>query len=483
MSEAFFFSNSTANNSTIFSKNAIIRNIENYCLTVYHFDSFHRLIFIGGIMSTLNPQALDLNLVIKTQSPAVYELLSEKGKAIYFPKMGILAQGNAAKGKEINATIGTAYEDDGKPMILPSIAGKLLLDAKDAFPYAPSDGLKDLREKWLEMTHAKNPGLAKTDISLPVVTCGVTHGLSIAGYLFADAADKVIVSDLYWENYDLVYTNAYGAQLQFFNLFKNGLFDVASFKQEINTGPVGKKIIILNFPNNPSGYTPTKAAGKAIIQALKETAEVGNKLAVILDDSYFGLFFEKDTMVESLFAELSHLHENLLAIKVDGITKEEYAWGFRVGFIAFGIRNGTPELYKALEEKTTGAIRGNISNASHPSQSLFLSSLKTPSHQVEKEKNRAKIYERYNRVKAVLGSHSEYKKYFEALPFNSGYFMCVRLKGLNADKVWETLLNKYSTGVICYSEKKLFRIAFASTPTHQIEKLFDNIYLACQDCQ
>jgi aspartate/methionine/tyrosine aminotransferase len=155
------------------------------------------LIMTGGCMSSINPQAAELNRVIKAQSPTVYELLSEKGKAIYFPKMGILAQGNAAKGKEINATIGTAYEDDGKPMILPSIAGKLLLDTKDAFPYAPSDGLKTLREKWLEMVRQKNPGLGKTEISLPIVSCGVTHGLSIVGYLLAGAGDEVIVSDLY----------------------------------------------------------------------------------------------------------------------------------------------------------------------------------------------------------------------------------------------------------------------------------------------
>jgi aspartate/methionine/tyrosine aminotransferase len=352
-------------------------------------------------MSTLNPQAVELNNLIKSQSPTVYELLSRRGKAIYFPKMGILAQGNAAKGKEINATIGTAYEDDGKPMILPSISSRLLLDTRDAFPYAPSDGLKTLREKWLELTLAKNPGLAKYCTSLPVVTCGVTHGLSMVGYLFTDATDKVIVSDLYWENYDLVYTNAYGAKLQSFNLFKNGFFDIVSLKSCINTDQIGKKIIVLNFPNNPSGYTPTKTAGKAIVQALKESAEAGNKLAVILDDSYFGLFFEEDTLKQSLFAELSQIHPNILAIKVDGITKEEYAWGFRVGFITYGTEGGKPELYKALEEKTTGAIRGNISNSSHPSQSLFLSSLKSDYHQAEKENNRAKIYERIRNTSSL----------------------------------------------------------------------------------
>jgi aspartate/methionine/tyrosine aminotransferase len=433
-------------------------------------------------MSTLNQQAVALNSIIQKQSPAIYNLLSPRGKAIYFPKMGILAQGNAAKGKEITATVGTAYEDDGKPMILPSLADKLLLDAAEAFPYAPSDGLKALREKWLELTRLKNPSLRDKIIGLPVVTCGVTHGLSIAGYLFADAADKVIVSDLYWENYDLVYTNAYGAELEFFNFFKDGLFDIESFDKVINQGKPGKKIVVLNFPNNPSGYTPTREAGMAIIRSLKRAAEAGHQLVVITDDSYFSLFFEAETLQESLFAELCNLHENLLAVKVDGITKEEYAWGFRVGFITYGILNGTPELYKALEDKTAGAIRGNISNSSHPSQSLFLSSLKSAQHQIEKDQNKAKINLRYRKVREVLKAHPEYLQYFKALPFNSGYFMCVQLNNLDADKVWATLLERYSTGVICYSEKQLFRIAFASTPTPQIEKLFDNIYRACRDC-
>ena len=285
------------------------------------------------------------------------------------------------------------------------------------------------------------------------MTCGVTNALSIAGYLFVEEADSIILSDLYWENYDLVFTNAYGAEFKFFNFFKNEVFDIDSFRETVKAGPPGKKIVVLNFPNNPSGYTPTQAAGEEIIAVLKQAAEAGNHLLVILDDSYFGLFFEDDTFTESLFAQLAQAHSNLLAVKVDGITKEEYAWGFRVGFITFGIKNGSQALYKALEEKTAGAIRGNISNACHPSQSLILNALKSGTYNQEKERNKAKLKERYLKVKDVLRNHPEYAAYFEALPFNSGYFMCVKLKHLNADKVWKILLDKYSTGVICYGEK------------------------------
>ena len=433
-------------------------------------------------MVLINPQAEELNDIIKTHNPTVYELLSAKGKAIYFPRKGILAQGAAAKDKEINETIGTAYEDDSKPMVLPSIARNLVLDAKDAFPYAPSEGIKPLRDNWQELIRAKNPSLSQAGISLPVVACGVTNGLSMVGYMFTGERDKVIVADLYWENYDLVFTSAYGTKLTFFNFFKDRQFDINSFRKTVNSGSPGKRVVLLNFPNNPSGYTPTKAAGKDIINVLNEAARAGNKLVVILDDSYFGLGFEEDICTESLFAELAGCHENLLAIKVDGITKEEYAWGLRVGFVTFGIKNGSKELYKALEDKIAGAIRGNISNSSHPAQSVFLAALKSGEHQKEKEVNKQKIRERYLKVKEVLRFHPEYEKYFEALPFNSGYFMCVRLKELDPDKVWERLLNKYSTGVVCYSEKSLLRIAFASTPTDKIDKLFANIYAACQDC-
>jgi len=433
-------------------------------------------------MPALNPQAEESNRIIKANNPVVYELLSKKGRAIYFPAKGILAQGMAARGKEINGTIGTAYEDNGDPMVLPSLAKGFELNPKDAFPYAPSEGTRPLRDKWKELIRKKNPSLGSREISTPVVSCGVTNALSTIGYMFVEEGDEIIIADLYWENYDLVFGNAFGAAFKFFNFFKNRLFDLDSFQQAIMTRPAGKKIVLLNFPNNPSGYNPTKKMGQAIIDALKASAEAGNRLLVMLDDSYFGLNYEEDIFTESLFAQLSGAHENLLAVKLDGITKEEYAWGLRVGFLTFGVKNGSKDLYKALEDKAAGVLRGNISNSSHPAQNLFLAALKSESHEKEKERNLEKIRVRYVKVKETLKAHPEYEKYYEALPFNSGYFMCVRIKNRNVDKVWETLLNKYSTGVICYSEQNLLRIAFASTPEAQIEKLFNNIYSACQDC-
>src|SRR3989339_1510750 len=107
----------------------------------------------------LNQQAIELNEIIKKNNEKVYELLSDKGKAIFFPKKGILGQSAEAKGKRIDATIGIALEDDGSPMRLKSIAKKIKLNPKDVFPYASSFGKQELREKWKEMIYHKNPSL------------------------------------------------------------------------------------------------------------------------------------------------------------------------------------------------------------------------------------------------------------------------------------------------------------------------------------
>ena len=136
--------------------------------------------------------------------------------------------------------------------------------------------------------------------------------------------------------------------------------------------------------------------------------------------------YENGIAEESIFSPLSQLHENVLAVKVDGATKEDYVWGFRVGFITYGIKGGDAELYSALEAKTAGAIRGNISNAANISQSLLLEAFSSEDYSAQKEAKYYIMQKRYDAVKEAL-TEEKYTEYFEALPFNSGYFMCVKL--------------------------------------------------------
>jgi aspartate/methionine/tyrosine aminotransferase len=428
-------------------------------------------------MSRHNPLAEGLNNDLQAGAPQVYSMLSERGKAIYFPSKGILGQTAEAKAARINATIGTAFENDGSPLTLECMEALVNIPS-DSFLYAPSFGLPKLREEWGKLLAIKNPGLKGKTFSLPVVTAALTHALSIAGYLFLDPTDEVIIPDLYWDNYELVFTETYGAKFAFYNTFVHGSFDVAAFSRALNSGPIGKKFVLLNFPNNPTGYTPTEAEAKALTAAIRKAAEAGNQIIVVLDDAYFGLVYEEGIAKESLFSLLVDLHPNVLGVKLDGATKEDYVWGFRVGFITFGFKGANAAQLKALENKAAGAVRGSISNAPNVSQAMLLKAYTDPQYAEQKKQKYQILSDRVAKIRATLKAHPEYAQSFEVMPFNSGYFMCVKPIGVDCEELRKELIANYGTGVIVLVG--LIRLAFSAVPTDLIENLFDNLHAAIQ---
>ncbi|MBO5950645.1 MAG: aminotransferase class I/II-fold pyridoxal phosphate-dependent enzyme [Fibrobacteraceae bacterium] len=420
-----------------------------------------------------NPLAESLNADLSMNGCRILDMLSSKGKAIFFPSKGILGQGAEAKGASINATIGTALEDDGSPLTLACVQSALNLP-KSSFLYSPSFGDPNLRAAWKEQILRKNPSIEGKKFSSPVVTAALTHAISCAAYLFLDEGDEVILPDLYWDNYELVFENGQNAKLKTFNTFKNGGFDTDALKEALQGE--GKKVVLLNFPNNPTGYTATEQEAETIANILKETAESGTPVVTLLDDAYFGLVYEKGVYTESLFAKLADASENLLAVKLDGPTKEDYVWGFRVGFMSFAWKDATDSQLKAMEAKAAGVVRGNISNAPSISQKILLAAYQSEDYLTQKQEKFNTLKKRYDVILDVFEKHPEYKDAFESMPFNSGYFMCVRPIGVDAEILRKELIANYSTGVIVLSG--LVRLAFSSVPTDKIPQMFENIYQA-----
>ncbi|KIH77346.1 Aspartate/methionine/tyrosine aminotransferase [Geoalkalibacter ferrihydriticus] len=432
----------------------------------------------------MNPLAAELNEMLVQHNSNVLESLSDLGKNLFFPK-GILTQSAEAKEKahKFNATIGIATEKGG-PMYLPCIHEKLsAFEPKDIYPYAPPAGRLDLRNLWRDKMLAENPSLQGKHISLPIVTNALTHGLSIVADLFMDPGDHLILPDMLWGNYNLTFATRRGAIIKKYPTFTvAGGFDVDAFKAVLRNSAEekGKAVVLLNFPNNPSGYTPTVAEGDAIIEAIFEVAESGCKIVAVTDDAYFGLFFE-DSMTESLFGKLANRHPRVLAVKLDGATKEEYVWGFRIGFITFadGHEYENAPVITALEKKTLGIIRATISNCPHPSQTFVVEALKSPKFQKQKEEKYKVMKGRALKVKKVLNS-GKFDKAWDYYPFNSGYFMCLKLKNVDAENLRVHLLDKYGVGTISIGKTDL-RIAFSCIEEKDIPELFDIIYQAVQD--
>jgi len=422
----------------------------------------------------LNTLAQELNDTLS--GTVAGSLLSDLGTRIYFPK-GIIAQSAEAKqlGKTANATIGTALMN-GKPIILDSVHKFAPeLSAAELVSYAPTAGNPELRAKWQEKLFEKNPGLVGKKISLPVVVPGLTAGISYLSDLFVDEKHPLLAADPSWDNYALVVETRRNSELHQFKMFKDNGFDIESFKNAI--AEEGKKYgsvrVILNFPQNPSGYSPTNAEAKAIIEAVKSEAEKGTKIIVWDDDAYFGLNYENDIYPQSLFAELCDIHENVLAVKIDGPTKEDFAWGFRNGFITFGGKGMTDAQYDALVKKLMGLIRSSVSCSTTPSQSMMLRALKEPKLNEEKLSYRKVLENRYKIVRAFVDSHKSEK--LAPMPFNSGYFMSFALNGIDAEQMRQKLLNEKGIGTIAIDSKTL-RVAFSSLDEDKIETVYSAIY-------
>jgi aspartate/methionine/tyrosine aminotransferase len=429
--------------------------------------------------SAMNPIAAQLNTALQQAGPHLFEMLSTIGRNLYFPR-GILSQSAEAKEKawRLNATIGIARES-GRTMRFDSVAHSLGdIRPAESLTYAPSFGIPALRKIWQRSLFEKNPSLAGKRISLPVVTSGITHAVSTFAELFLDPGEPIVLPEMMWGNYNLIFSTRRAAEVRTYPFFTPaGGLDVEALGRALREACAGRDKIslLLNFPHNPSGYTLTEAEADKVVALLLELAQAGKNVVAALDDSYFGLFYTPETLKESLFARLAGRHPRLLAVKLDGATKENFVWGLRVGFITFGaaLPGDAAAVYDALERKTAGCVRGTISNASHLGQTIVLRSMTGERFPDEKEEKYGVLAQRARKVREVLAD-PRFAAAWEPYPFNSGYFMCLRLKTVDAEALRLHLLERHGVGLIALGERNL-RVAFSCIDAADIPELFDTI--------
>ena len=431
----------------------------------------------------LNTLAQELNETLKGTCYA--DLFSTMGTRMFFPK-GIIAQSQEAKklGKRANATIGTTI-NDGHPVILPQVKEQLPgLTPEESVSYAPTAGILELRKLWKQKMVEKNPSLKDKVFSMPVVVPGLTAGISYLSDLFLSEGDTLLAGNPSWDNYALIVETRRSANLKQFPMFigdgYEGGFNLEGFKVAVEEeAKKGSVKVLLNFPQNPSGYSPTKDEAQQICKVVKEVAESGAKILVCCDDAYFGLNYEENIETQSLFAYLADIHENVLAVKIDGPTKEDYVWGMRCGFLTFGCKGFTTEQYDALVKKLMGVIRSSVSCCATPSQSIMLKAFEDPNLEEEKKHFREILEGRYRKARQAIDSKKGHPV-LSPMPFNSGYFMSLRCNGVSAEELRQKLLHEYEIGTIAIDDKTL-RVAFSSLDKRDIEKTYDAVYKVAEE--
>lgn len=412
----------------------------------------------------------EMESALAREAPALSAALSPLGRRAFFSG-DIPAQSAEARGKEINATIGQITDGRSGALGLPGLAAAFSLSPEDlsrALLYSPIEGLPEVRQRWREW---QRRGIASgIPSTLPVVTVGLSHGLSLLADLFGGEGKAVAIPDPYWGNYRQAFATRTGSRVLTAPAYRNGRFNPFAIAEALDGLPEGEPAVaFLNIPSNPGGYSPTVEERRQLKDSLLEVA--GKRpLVVICDDAYAGLVFEPEIPQESLFWDLAAAHPNLIPVKVDGATKEFSFFGGRVGFLTFALDPGS-ETARILENKLKMLVRATIGSPVSASQVILLQALRKQGIEQEVEEVRLLLEGRYRALKQALAEADP--ALVPALPFNSGCFALVELPeslGLDSETVRRHLLAHHDTGLVSIAPRYL-RIAHCSVDKAALPEL------------
>ncbi len=431
------------------------------------------------------------------QESGIFDLLSNFGKEIFQPPGIIEWSGRAKKEAEINATLGVAtgklseYLDSSSEKIsifhLSAIKNQFNNFTPDQiFPYAPIVGVPAVRDnwkKWICYKLRKRNTPIEPILTRPLITPGITMGVYVICKLFLAPGEKAVIPNKRWGNYDAIIKTNIGAGIKSFPLFLKNRFNYEGMKRAIIevAKNQNKVFLLLNFPNNPTGYSPNLAITKKICVALKEASEESGKpLVVVTDDAYEGFVYD-DSIRHSIFSHLAEINKNIFVVKIDGITKELLFWGGRLGMITFSIPPyfGNKEKIEAeLENKVVALVRSTISNSTKVVQEGVAAIISEPDKFLKEQ-----IGVISSVGKRALALKKEIEKNLcpdvTADPFNSGFFAFLNINNISAEKFADLLLKKYKIGVIPIENIKEningIRVTFSSLTIEEIPKLVDGI--------
>ena len=415
--------------------------------------------------------AEEANRAIQEASPALFAALSDLGRRVSFPP-DIPVQAAEARGRAYNATIGQITDGRGQAASLRSMTrhlGSLApADRNRALLYSPVQGIRELRQRWRAWQRRGRPEAAAS--TLPLVTAGLTHGLSLLADLFGGPGRAVAVPSPFWGNYRQSFAVRTGARILSAPAYLGGRFHCEAIAEAVEREPAGEPVLaLLNLPSNPGGYSPTVEERARLRDSLLSVAKK-RPLVVICDDAYAGLVYEEGVPAESIFWDLLGLHDNLVAVKVDGGTKEFAFFGGRVGFLSFPFEPQSA-IAVALESKVKCLVRATVGSPVATSQMLLLEALRQEGIEEEVESIRRLLVGRWRALQRALAAADS--SLLVRLPSNSGCFTLVELPGalhLTAEEVRRHLLDRHDTGVIAIPPNYL-RIAFCSVEEKALPEL------------
>lgn len=279
--------------------------------------------------------------------------------------------------------------------------------------YSSNAGFIELREEIAKYLNRRFD-LKYNPVDEILVTVGGSEGIDIALRALVGPGDEVIIPEPSFVAYKGC-TAFTGATPKVLNLRAEDEFKLTPKMLEEAITPK-TKVVIIPFPNNPTGAIMTRQELADIVEVLKD-----KNIIIISDEIYAELSYDKEHVSIATFPEVK---EKTLVI--NGFSKAYAMTGWRLGYIC-----GHPVLLDAMKKIHQYALMCSPTI----SQYAAIEALKSADDSV------SDMVKEYNRRRRVLvdGFRKMGLDCFE--PLGAFYvFPCIKSTGMTSDEFCEKLL-------------------------------------------
>jgi aspartate aminotransferase len=316
--------------------------------------------------------------------------------------------------------------------------------------YTPSRGTVELREKIA--SKLKNENNINAGANNIIVTTGAKYAIYAAIFSLINEGDEVIIPSPYWVSYPEMVKLA-GGVAKFLPIDKENNFKLKP--QDLENAITEKtKILILNYPSNPTGVTYSKDELAKIYEIVKDKG-----IYVISDEIYEKLLYDG----RKHFSFASFPGADDFTFTVNGFSKTYSMTGWRIGYLVG-------------PDKLIGEISKMID---HTTSCVCSISQRGASAALDNSEWQETIKEEFQKRRDILWSGLS--KTGKVIPLKSEgtfYMFCdISKTGLSSFDFSSRLLEKYLVSCIpasAFGAEGFLRLSFA-TSSESIEKGIDRI--------
>jgi len=249
---------------------------------------------------------------------------------------------NAGMGRSDVLAFWFGESDEVTPQFIRDAAIESL--AKGETFYAHNLGLPELRDAVAQYTSILHPKVASNRIA---ITSGGVNALMLAVQALVDAGDEVVAVTPVWPNLT-AQPLIMGAKLKRVSLKPTGGAWTLDLQALLDAVTPATKLLIVNAPNNPTGWTLSRPEQEAILEHCRKTGTW-----ILADEVYERLYYEPTpNRCAPSFLDVASADDRLVV--AHSFSKSFLMTGWRLGWLVMppGL---TPHMGKLVEFNTSCA--------------------------------------------------------------------------------------------------------------------------------